>query len=74
MRFTALCVVLVLGSLLFYAALSGPKLWLALAAAGAAGMAAGGFMLSPAGFKLVNFMDKMLLNLGNYLKKGGEIP
>lgn len=72
LRRRALIIVTVIGSILLYSAFAKGESWSCLAAAGATGLAAGGFMLSPPGFQLVGYLDHLLKTLGHSLEKGGE--
>lgn len=74
LRRRALALVLVLGALLLCASLGRLEQGQALAVAGATGLAAGGFMLSPAGFKLISVLDSGLKHFGHLTGKGGEYP
>ncbi|MEW5922304.1 MAG: accessory gene regulator B family protein [Bacillota bacterium] len=60
LRRRALALVLFFGIFLFYLALRGTTHIQALAVAGVMGLAAGAFMLSPAGFRLMAWSDKKL--------------
>ncbi len=72
MRSRGLVMAALIGSSLIYVSLAFSEPWPALAAAGATGLAAGGSMLSPAGFRLIKSLDQMLAKLWIFLKKGGE--
>ena len=74
LRSRALVLTALIGLSLIYASQAFAEPWPALAAAGATGLAAGGSMLSPAGFRLIKFLDQMLSKLWGFLKKGGEKP
>ena len=64
LRSRALVLSALIGLSLFYASQTFAEPWPALAAAGATGLAAGGSMLSPAGFRFIKFLDQMLSKLG----------
>lgn len=64
LRSRALVLAALIGLSLFYASQTFAEPWPALAAAGATGLAAGGSMISPAGFRFIKFLDQMLSKLG----------
>ncbi len=74
LRRRALVLIVVTGSLLLYSVIRGAEQGQLLAAAGATGLASGGFMISPAGFRLINRLNHSLEFLGNSIRKGGETP
>lgn len=73
LRRRALVLVFVLSGGLFYLATNGPGYWPVLAAAGGTGLASGGFMITPAGFRLVSLFDQKLIYIRHSFQKGGEV-
>lgn len=74
LRRKALTIVTVACMLLFCLAFNGAEHLQALAAAGAAGFAAGALMLSPPGFRMILWCDKKLECIDHTFRKGGETP
>ncbi|UNC93029.1 accessory gene regulator ArgB-like protein [Candidatus Contubernalis alkaliaceticus] len=66
LRLRALFMVTVISSLVIFASNITVEPWSSLAAAGATGLAAGGIMLSPIGFRLVKRLDQKLEKLSRF--------
>ncbi|MDO9573742.1 MAG: accessory gene regulator B family protein [Candidatus Contubernalis sp.] len=71
LRRRALVLVMVMSSFLFYLAIAAVEPWSYLAVSGATGLGAGGFMLSPLGFRLVGCLDQMLESFWSFSGKRG---
>lgn len=68
LRNRALVLVIIIVFILIYFAFIAAQPYSSTAAAGATGLAAGGLMISPIGFKIVSRLDQMLKILGRSLK------
>ncbi|MEW5785490.1 MAG: accessory gene regulator B family protein [Bacillota bacterium] len=74
LRRKALILVLLIGASFLYFGFTGTEPVQILTAAGATGLACGGFMISPAGFRSIRWLDQKLVKLGQTCEKGGEKP
>lgn len=72
LRRRTLALILLIGASLLYLGFTGTEQVRVLTVAGATGLAFGGFMISPAGFQSIHWLDQKLAAIALFFKKGGE--